>query len=109
LYPSHTAHHCTWFTLSGPGFQPAGRKPGPVAREQEKWNKVRLENPRKMTVNIMPANDSAGGQSMLPQYKVIKVTHLIMNKATMGPQWNTLQRLVEDPMSCFFVDGSILY
>ena len=45
---------------------------------------------------------------MLPQYKVIKVTHLIMNKATMGPQWNTLQRLVEDPISCFFVDGSIL-
>ena len=39
-----------------------------------------------MTVNIMPANDSAGGQSMLPQYKVIKVTHLMITKATMGPQ-----------------------
>ena len=47
-------------------------------------------------MNTRPATDSAGGHSMLLQYKVVRVTHLMMNKATIGPQWNTLNRLVED-------------
>ena len=54
-------------------------------------------------MNTRPAADSAGGHSMLLQYKVIRVTHLMMNKATMGPQWNTLIRLVED----IVVDSSL--
>lgn len=74
-----------------------------MAREQEKWNKVRLEKPRKVDMNTRPATDSAGGHSMLLQYKVIRVTHLMMTKATMGPQWNTLIRLVED----IVVDSSL--
>ena len=91
-----------------------------MAREQEKWNKVRLEKPsmvmvyrmlynyehslpRKVAMNTRPATDSAGGHSMLLQYKVIRVTHLMMTKATMGPQWNTLIRLVED----IVVDSSL--
>ena len=55
-------------------------------------------------MNTRPATDSAGGHSMLLQYKVIRVTHLMMTKATMGPQWNTRIRLVED-----IVAGSSLF
>jgi len=74
-----------------------------VAREQEKWNKVRLEKPRKVAMNTRPATDSVGGHNMLLQYKVIRVTHLMMTKATMGPQWNTLIKLLED----IVVDSSL--
>jgi len=69
-----------------PGLQPAGRNPGPVLREQKKWNKVRQEKAKNTDVNRKPGIDSAGGHSMLLQYKVMKVTHLMMIKATRGPQ-----------------------
>jgi len=101
LYPSHTAHHCKHdAALCTAGLHPAGRKPGPVAREQPKWNKVRLEKTRKIQVKRRPGIDSAGGHSMLLQYKVVKVTHLMMNKATKGPQWKILSRL-EDELGSF--------
>jgi len=57
-----------------------------VLREQKKWYKVRLEKPMKINVNMKPEMDSAGGQSMLLQYNVIRVTHWMINKATRGPQ-----------------------
>ena len=61
--------------------------------------------PRKVAMNTRPANDSAGGHSMLLQYKVVRVTHLMMTKATMGPQWNTLIKLLED----IVVDSSLFF
>ena len=57
-----------------------------MLREQKKWNKVRLEKAKKTDVNRKPGMDSAGGHNILLQYKVMKVTHLMMNKATRGPQ-----------------------
>ena len=42
--------------------------------------------PKNTDVNRKPGIDSAGGHSMLLQYKVMKVTHLMMIKATRGPQ-----------------------
>lgn len=97
MYPSHTTHHCKHdAALCTAGLHPAGRKPGPVAREQPKWNKVRLEKPRKIQVKRRPGRDSAGGHNILLQYRVVNVTHLMMNKATMGPQWKTLSKLLDE-------------
>ena len=54
MYPRQALHHCRWLAaLAIEGCQPAGRKPGPVAREQEKWNKVRLEKPSMVMVYSM--------------------------------------------------------
>ena len=54
MYPRQALHHCSWLAaLATEGCQPAGRKPGPVAREQEKWNKVRLEKPSMVIVYII--------------------------------------------------------
>jgi len=87
LNPPHTPHHCSCSSaVVSPGLHPAGRNPGPVLREQKKWNKVRLEKAKNTDVNRKPGMDSAGGHNMLLQYKVMKVTHLMMIKATRGPQ-----------------------
>jgi len=85
------------------GLQPTGRKPGPVDSEQKKWNKVRLEKPRNIDVYTSPYRDSAGGHSMVLQYRVMKVIHLMMPRATMGPQWKTLQTPEAEPMTRFSV------
>ena len=64
--------------------------------------------PKKVAMNTRPATDSAGGHSMLLQYKVVRVTHLMMTKATMGPQWNILIKFLEDIVvdsSLFSIEG----
>ena len=68
------------------GCQFLGKYPGPSHMAQKKWNVVRLDKTRKVSMLANPPHPESGGQYMVLLNTVAIETHLMMPRATRGPQ-----------------------